>query len=201
MELTWPVVGLVLGLVLLLMFKKQIGSFIERARKIGPGGVEAADERPGQPFAKPNVVEPLIKGLDSPLIEESEQLMRKDFEKRGISAQEDRERALFRISAAFVVAYGFEQLHNTIWASQWHALHFVNTRPDGVMLSELRGFYDRAAQQFPAWYQNYTFEQWLGFMESSMLLANMGGRKVISVRGREYLKFLITQGRASPLYG
>ena len=201
MELTWPLVGLLLGLVVLFMFKSQIGDFLKRARKIGPGGVEATDERPGQPSAKPNVVDPLIKGLDSPLIAESEQLMRNDFDQRGIKAPEDRERALFRLSAAFLVVYQFERLHSTIWASQWHALHFVNSRPDGVELTELRAFYDRAKQQFPAWYQNYTFDQWLLFLDSSMLLANMGARKVISIRGREYLKYLITTGRGGPSYG
>ena len=69
--------------------------------------------------------------------------------------------------------------------------------PEGFPLATIRPFYDLGASNFPSVYENYTFEQWLGYLESSQLVARLPGDRItISINGRAFLKYLVHQGYA-----
>ncbi len=61
--------------------------------------------------------------------------------------------------------------------------------------------YEDAKTNYPSWYQDYSFEQWLGFLRSFNLVTQKDSRYFITVAGREFLKYLIAVGKAAPLHG
>ena len=52
----------------------------------------------------------------------------------------------------------------------WRESRFLNARDEGAQISELTPFYEAAKVMYPLWYQNYSFERWIGFRESFNLL-------------------------------
>jgi hypothetical protein len=58
-------------------------------------------------------------------------------------------------------------------------------------------FYTSAAQTFPALYANYSFDQWFGYLRSQGLIREDGDAVSITIRGRDFLKFLIDEGRSA----
>ncbi len=133
---------------------------------------------------------------------EGEELIRKDLKARIIEVPEDREKALIRALAATNITLHFERFYQAIWASQISALRYLNARIDGandIDLSSL--FYEKAKIEYPSWYTDYSFEKWLGFMESAKLIQRRNGQLHITILGREFLKFLIDTGKPGPFHG
>lgn len=196
----WPVVGLILGLVFLLKFRAELASLIGRTQKFGKGLVDFEGQQ-AQPKDDHKAVEEFLKTFDNPMVVENEKLILKGLEEKKITNPEDREKALLRSLAATGVVLHFERAHSSIWASQLGGLHFLNPRAEGADVSELVPFYDQAKAQFPPLYENYTFAQWLGFLELQSLIAKKDTRVYISVAGREFLKYLVAAARVGPYYG
>jgi hypothetical protein len=69
MELTWPVVGLILGFVALLMFKRNIAGCIDKIRKIERGGVSIGVDQPQPtPDPKDSGFNQVMDATSSPLL-------------------------------------------------------------------------------------------------------------------------------------
>jgi hypothetical protein len=57
-------------------------------------------------------------------------------------------------------------------------------------------FYDQVAQRFPERYANYSFESWVDFLKSNILIVVHPSQMIdITVRGRDFLKYLTHWGR------
>jgi len=50
-------------------------------------------------------------------------------------------------------------------------------------------------------YEDYSFDQWLGFLESSLLLGREAERVRITEVGREFLKYLLDMRKPGPAIG
>lgn len=96
----------------------------------------------------------------------------------------------------------FEQADASIWASQLGLLAYLNSKRQGENLPRLKElFFDRAAAQTPEWYQNYSFDAWLGFLQRNNLVALNAGVASITDEGIEYLAWRVQQARAPKLHG
>ncbi|MBK6779922.1 MAG: hypothetical protein IPG75_10160 [Gemmatimonadetes bacterium] len=80
-------------------------------------------------------------------------------------------------------------------------LNFLNSRPEGASLDDLRPFYEDARTRFPAIYRESDFESYLGFLQSFQLLDISQGAVSIKPAGREFLKWLVENGKAGPFHG
>jgi hypothetical protein len=109
---------------------------------------------------------------------------------------DDREKFLTRTLASTFIVVVFENDWHTIFGSQLRLLEELNSQP--VTIEEIRNnHYQHAVEKFPAVYSNYSFESWIGFLHANVLTAQHGNTVSITVRGREFLKYLIHQGRAT----
>src|SRR5436190_957784 len=63
---------------------------------------------------------------------------------------------------------------------------------------KLRRFYDEAARQNPEVFKGYPFEQYLSFLEAQFLTETKDGRMMITLAGREFLKYLIDTLKPGP---
>src|SRR6266568_2992240 len=199
--LAWPVVVLVIVLVLIFLFRAEFGALIARTKKVGKGGLETYEGQPPQPKDDSKGVEQFFRTYDNPLLLEAEGLIMKDLKDRKIENHADREKTLVRALASSQLISHFERLDRGIWASQLALLRGLNTREGGTEAHELMPLYEDAKTNYPSWYQDYSFEQWLGFLRSFNLVTQKDSRYFITVAGREFLKYLIAVGKAAPLHG
>jgi hypothetical protein len=107
----------------------------------------------------------------------------------------DREEALARF-----IGMGFwGYLHEVTWAyifrSQILALTDLNAKGGVLSLTAITSHFEKATTDFPNTYALYTFNQWMDFMLTHSLLIRKPGDVVeITVRGRDFLKFLTHWG-------
>jgi hypothetical protein len=105
---------------------------------------------------------------------------------------------LTTLAATITLVALFEKAYGTIWGSQLQLLQSLNSSPQSVERSKT--FYERAAQDSPAAYQHYSFEQWIGFLIESVLITKSNdGQFAITLRGRGFLRFVVDIGY--PLLG
>jgi hypothetical protein len=199
--LAWPAVVLIIALVAIFAFRTEVGALIGRTRKVGKGGLETFESQPPQPTDEKKGVDEFFRTFDNPLLVQSEELILQDLKTRKIEAPVDREKALVRALASTNLILHFERVYGTIWASQFAVLRFLNPRDDGAELSDLEPFYEAAKTQYPAWYENYTFDRWLSYLQSFNLILKNDSKVSITVAGQEFLKYLVALGKAGPYYG
>jgi hypothetical protein len=97
--------------------------------------------------------------------------------------------------AATQIIIAFERSYHVIFGSQLVALKLLASSSNAVVDPEsLRPFYEQAKSKHAEFYGAFTFENWLSFLQTQYLVARQADKVGISVRGREFLKFLIDQG-------
>jgi hypothetical protein len=150
--------------------------------------------------ARQKAAEELRKIFDNRIVVEREELIIADLDKRQVHGP-DREKFLLRIASAFSFALQFERTYNLIFGSQLALLQQLNTMvPLGTPTGEARRFFEVARGAFPDLYKTYSFDQWLAFLlGQGLLLRHSDDRVVLTVVGREFLKYLVDRGHPGKL--
>lgn len=197
MELfAWPIAAVIIACSFMLIFKKQIASFLSRVREVGRSGIKAAHQEPQPPTeATTPSASDLLSAPSNPLIAQRETEISADLTSKGIADSADAVRLLARQLAIAQISLAFEFLDNVIWGSQVDLIHFLNGFPSGVSLEELKPFYDSAAIKYPDAYKNYPFEGYVKFLVNSALIVEQNDRYLITSFAREYLVYLAMMGR------
>jgi hypothetical protein len=106
----------------------------------------------------------------------------------------DREGFYAKFIAIGIFAYLYDMVWASIYRSQLLLLMELNRRM--LSLAEVKSYYDKAASDNPTHYANYSFDQWLDFMKSRILLIQYPSQMFeITVRGKDFLKYLTHWGR------
>ena len=192
-ELAWPVAAAWIAWY----FRDPIVALLPRVNKIGPVGLETAStQQSGAPVPGEvsNASLKRIEGSVSPeLLEEGKELIEKAFARD--QSELKKSEHLLTLSSALLISGLFERTYAHIFGSQIILLQQANAAP--VSTDEARGIYDRAKGIWPAIYQTYTFEQWVGFLEVAFLLLakTADGRQfIITARGRGFLRYMVENG-------
>ncbi len=105
----------------------------------------------------------------------------------------ERETHLFHALTVSFIYTQFEILWFNIYASQIKALQRLN---EGRLKREgIFPYYTEAATANAATYADYSFDQWLGFMRSHSVIREDWDLISITVRGQDFLKFLIDEAK------
>jgi len=194
----WPSAVIVLGIVAMVLFRRPLGMAIQRVRKVSKEGVEVSVEAGQKTEETPRRnVDDLMKAFDSPLLLEQEKRIRNDLQSKGLQGSADAVNVLIRHLAAFQIGYGFEVTYPLIWGSQLLILQNLNSNPLGNTLTALHAFYEIAANQHPAVFAGYAFENYIAFLESTGLVSRTGDRLTITLAGREFLSYLARTGKST----
>ncbi len=197
-HLKWPLVTFVLGWIFIKAIKEPIGKFFGRATRLSKDGIEVSPQsQETRAAVTSSSTEALEKVFDNALLIKQETAVRTELEKHNVSPGADRERILTRYYASVSLALAFERIYAGIWGSQVSVLQFLNPSPAGLNVEQLRPWYKQAATQNPAAYENYTFDQWLGFLLHYSLITHDNQRVTITLEGKEFLKYLIDQGKTA----
>lgn len=195
-NLAWPLAALILGLTFLIMFRKQIARFLERTEKVGIGGIQATGKIQDAKVEELGLsrVNDVLKAYQNPLITEQEIVLRTELEKLGGSSSQDRETVILKALASAQISLIFEKTYLVIFGSQLAALHHLASSAVALMeCSGLLPFYNHAKKNWPEIYKQLSFEDWLGFMELAVLITRVDDEVAVTVRGKEFLKYLIDQ--------
>jgi hypothetical protein len=192
--IAWPTVAL----IALFVFRDSIKKLLERATKVGPGGIEAAP--PKQEIGKdtalvtPSAADKLLKEFDNKLLVETEKIITDFLDSSHLEGTE-REKVLVRYFAGVAITERFERIWFWIWGSQLKTLNALNSiKPNGLPVEGLEEFYNGGKSMNPELYTNYGFEQWLAFLKTWALVREDAGKITITVAGEEFLKFLVQTG-------
>lgn len=191
-----------LGTTFFFVFRQQISGILQRTKRIGKGGLETSV--PSQQIEEDKDNDPLSEFLstfDNPLVKDQEARILSDLDSRGLTDQRAAQRALVRSLASAQIRLHFEQVIRLIWGSQIAALTYLGTRFAAVPAEEVKPLYDRGAQQFPDLFENYPFEGWLNFLLGKHLISKEDGNIILTLVGREFLKWRIEIQEAGPFHG
>ncbi|HBM90308.1 MAG TPA: hypothetical protein DD400_00275 [Rhodospirillaceae bacterium] len=142
-----------------------------------------------------------LKSFDNPLLKDVEDRISEDLSARNIVDPSDKTEVLVRALASTQLALLTERIYTSIWGSQVRVLRFLNGQENGVDISALRPFYEVAKSDYPDWYKEQSFERWLGFLTSYNLITVEKTRYVITVAGRQFLRYIAEAGKPERLYG
>lgn len=194
-QFAWPLVGLILGIIILFVFKKPVSRLIDRTEKVSKEGLQAHGMHEQQPEKPASKVEESLKVYDNQIVLETERLIKTNLDNLHPRDAEERERFLLRNFAQALLTLSFEQTYYAIYGSQIAALSFLNNkRFSPITIDDIRPFYDGALKSNPDFYKNISFESWLGYMVVTALVQRNVNDVSITMRGKEFLKFIIEQG-------
>jgi len=199
--LAWPGAVVILGCLVLILFRAQISALIGRTMKVGKSGIEIFEHQLAQPTDEKKGIDEFLRGFDNAFLLEAEQLILKNMEDRKIKDPANREKALVRSYASNKILLLFERAYVALWASQLTSLRYLNLFDQGTELTEIVTFYEDAKAKYPIWYENYSFERWLEFLRSYNLVGRRNAHVFITVAGREFLKYLAAAGKTDPYEG
>src|SRR5262249_23768495 len=166
-ELKWPVVVIVVGVVLIIVCRSEIGDFIKRLYAISHKGLQATQPQPQQQSVHivsgntgSDFTRDLTAIVDPYILDQRINSIHAEFDSREIK-EGNREESLVRLLAAALTRESFERIYLFILGSQIRLLQKLNEMSPGLTEEEVESFYQSAVTQFPQIYQTFKFEDWM----------------------------------------
>ena len=192
--LKWPILALIIFLFLL----KPIKNLINRLTKVGHGGtmLEANQEVAtiNQEIRKVSNVERALGLFREETIETFNNAVELESDIDKSQSQEQKNEQLKNYAITLYIIKHFDQLYYAIYGSQLHILQHLNTFQSETKTS-LKRFYDFAVEQYPQFYENYSYDDYINFLYSSSLITEKDGNVGITILGVDFLKYLTEVGR------
>jgi hypothetical protein len=114
------------------------------------------------------------------------------------TSPEEREEFYLKILGLGTVAVIYDDIWWTIYRSQILALLELNQNSGSLPLAKFKKYYDDAKETYPAEYAKDPFHQWMLYLErNSLILVHPNEMIVITVRGKDFLKYLVHWGRSA----
>ena len=195
----WPLAALLFGLVFIAAFFGPIRRFIERIKSLGKEGVTTLEALPSTQIAeqKKKAVEDLMRMPDSALLNELEDIIVRDLANRHLDTKSDTTKVLVRHLAATQIALEFEQVHSVIFGSQLYLLKKLNEAASaGLEPAVIDKHFDHVLKLFSDQLGSWSKDDYLRFLFNRGLIRTDEGRYRITVRGNDFLMWLIRMGRS-----
>jgi len=197
MDVNWTIVlsVLIIGVVFMFFFRKSIIKLISRINSIGKDGVGLQPQQSEKTTDINSDVEAekLLNAFNSEMLLEQELMIQKELDQKEIKGDKAC-KVLVRHLAATQIAYAFETIHKQIWGSQIKALEDMNAQANGISRTRIKVYYDETVQATSYIGAVYSFEQWLNFLKSGLLLLEENNAVKITIRGRDFLLYLTRNG-------
>jgi len=197
----WPQATLLFGLIFIAAFFGPVRRFIERVQSVGKDGVttNAVEALPNAQLAeqKKKAVEDLMRLPDSALLKELEAVILLDLRNRHLDTESDTTKVLVRHLAATQIALEYEQVHGVIFGSQIYLLKKLNeAEPVGLDLAFVERHFAHVQKLFEEQLGDWSMDKYLQFLFDRVLLRVDGNRYHITVRGNDFLMWIVRMGRS-----
>lgn len=193
--LKWPI----LILIIVLIFKKKLLELISKVKKIGHGGTALEIEQQTvaiklekRPIS--NVDKALGLFRDETISFFSDAVLQEtDIE--SYKTEKEKAEHLLKYSIALYIIKHYEMIYNAIYGSQLKILQQLNSHNSNESMETIKRFYDFAAQDYPKFYNNYPFEEYIDFLFSFSLIIEENGTIKITILGLDFLKYLTEKSK------
>jgi hypothetical protein len=129
----------------------------------------------------------------SPLYPESEQNIRTMAQQ---NQPNDKEGFYVKFLTVGLLAFYYDTIWWNIFRSQLLALQELNHHSGILPVAEIKNFYDKAVIENPTAYAGFSFEQWLNYMTSELLLIRHASEMIeITKRGKDFLGYITHWGK------
>ena len=180
----------------MLLFKKSIASFLDRAQSVSKDGITALPQNPTQIDTSISSREQLLDSFNSALILQKERELESEFEKRNIQKIEEKFKIILRHYAAALLLNDFQRTDMLIFGSQIELLIAANTGGTaGVSKKEAELIFGQAQKLWPGLYGGHSFDDYVEFVTDGGLLEKNQKGFSITQKGKEFLSYLIHSGR------
>ncbi|MBF0556629.1 MAG: hypothetical protein HQK96_19090, partial [Nitrospirae bacterium] len=198
--ITWPHVVLVLSLVFIFVFRKAIAGLIGRTTEIGKKGLTAAPSTETQlqkTETDTKAVQQLLDAVgNSIVINEQEEIIKKDLKEKGLSTEGPTVKVLIKHLAVTQLLLAFEYIHSFIFGSQIFLLKKPNeVRGQGSTVEFVKDQIEYVKHVHPEQLGEWSAEKYLAFLYDRSLIVHQGSRIHITGLGVEYLIWIAKSGR------
>ncbi|MDR6871144.1 hypothetical protein J2Y55_002152 [Bosea sp. BE125] len=196
-------------ILIMLLFKREIRPLIDRIVRVGPGGVElgprSAEKQGEAKVSEPDTLEQPHNGPLRELPGRSRSVAQADLEiklqqslqdliKDGKLSPESQVDLLINELAGTRLTALFDRLYSFIFGSQIRGLIHLN-QFGSAELEEVKALYDKSKAADPAFYGEYSFEGWFGFLRDSGLIQIDGAKIALTPLGQDFVRYLTTTGK------
>ena len=194
--IAWPVAVFLFSVFFVILFRRSIHELIGRIREVSRDGIKAGSEHPQKgAVATPPDADKLMRAFDSVVLQQQEEAIQNDLHRKGLTDKSKTIDILVRHLAATQLNLYFEKVNSVIWGSQIHLLQELNSKTLPVPAESLLPFYEIAAKKYPKPYEDYTFEDYLRYLQvNGLVVINEGSDYQITELGSEFLQYLAKTG-------
>ena len=192
----WPL----LVLVIVLIVKKPIVDLISRITKIGlPGTTFEAQQQQSSEKEEQKQVSNVDRALGifrDETLEKFKKAVLEETQLDKIPLDKDKVSQLLNYSIVIYIIKHYDSIYSSIYGSQLAILQQLNTNSSETENS-IRRYYDNVAKNFPKVYDDYAYDEYLGFLYSHSLIVKNGDKIAITNNGIDFLKYLIETGKSA----
>ena len=197
--ITWHHLAFIFALVFIVVFRLPLSELIRRTTKIGKEGLTASSAPEAQrEKSGPEAVQQLLDVIgNSIVITDMEGRVKSELMEKGLNTDGDTIKVLIRHLSGTQILLSFEQIHNLIFGSQISLLKKLNEvagqgRPSEFVIDHI----DHVKTIYPNQLGGWSYDQYLGFMYSRLLIVRHGDQIHITNLGVEYLTWVARNGRS-----
>jgi hypothetical protein len=197
--ITWQHLAFIFALVFIVIFKQPLSGLIRRTTKIGKEGLTAGSVPEAQlEKSDPEAVQQLLDVIgNSIVITDIESRVRTELTNKGFNTDGDTVKVLIRHLAGTQLLLSFEQIHNLIFGSQIFLLKKLNeVAGQGRPIAFVNDHIDHVKSIYPSELGEWTYDQYLDFLYSRLLIVRHGDQIHITNNGVEYLTWVARNGRS-----
>jgi hypothetical protein len=195
--MNWPLATLIFLVVFAVIFRKALERFIDRVKSVSRDGVSTESVPKDQvQESKTQTVEDLLRLGDSTLLKEVESAIKVTLAQKGLDISSSTASVLTSHLAATQIALEFEQVYSMLFGSQLYLLKTLNEfKVTGLDSEYVQKHYDHVKGLFPESFANWSVDQYMDFLISRVLVRLDLGRYHITVRGAEFLLWMVRESR------
>ena len=199
---TWPITGLILGLVAIFAFRTSPMRLIDRTTKVGREG--AAFERPQSGGERLSNQLSLVEVMSHPIsasTPEREQTIKQHVTSSNLKTEHEQIVVLIRALALSRVETEFTRIASQIFGSQVSFLLQLAGTAQGLPGTHAETIFHHAPQEFPALHSERPYQEWLRYLQVYNLVRLDGDHIDITQYGADFLKHLVDARLTYSRYG
>lgn len=176
--------------------KEEIRQILPRLRRFSPTGAEfdsAEQQAEGEKLESPDA-SGALKKVPEHRLRTSLMIIKSSIERDlyNFPENERETKLLIALSEARLFLH-FERVYRLIFGSQIEGLNYLRKNFKAT-ISEATAFYDEKRSLYPDFYDNFSFEKWIGFLEDNNLIHNNDGIITLTDIGLDFLIY-VTESR------
>lgn len=147
---------------------------------------------------EPSQLKELLEAIeDTPLLREQIESIQNYLSEKNLLDDVRINQVLIKYLAATQINLEFETVHSVIFGSQLILLKELNTNyTEGLNISEVERYVSDVFKRYSSAFSNWDFEGYMSFLYSHLLITKIDHERVqITIRGREYLTWIVKNGK------